>query len=333
MSRVRGENSQFQPTLPSCRHSLYLYLSFFRTQPTHPPLSANSYLSLQRTPEVGNTLLIPFLEQDSVYKASYTFISRGIQKKVETLILSSLRALSLLSGAVCTPAVTADSLQGGGRRRRHLKFTRQTSSRMSMLGESLLNSLFTSSIPLTSFTLRVTLFFFFFSLSLLSLSCVPSIFLPPFFFFFSSRVTAHLCVFVYFIEASCKHVIGEGWEEGLWACMCSTVYVEPSHLPQRASCLQGCALSFSPALFNTAFRKCGCHSWSTSSKKKTRARFSFDILFYLNPLPLKKKKHLDQEVTKKQGNDMQQGLSIVWMWSISSRRFDAMLFEIQQGEF
>lgn len=64
------------------------------------------------------------------------------------------------------------------------------------------------------------------------------------------------------------------------------------------------------------------------------ARFSFDILFYLNPLPLKKKKkHLDREVTKKQGNDMQQGLDIVWLWNISSRRFDAMLFDIQQGEF
>ena len=194
MSRVRGENSQFQPTLPSCRHSLYLYLSFFRTQPTHPPLSANSYLSLQRTPVVGNTLLIPFLEQDSVYKASYTFISRGIQKKVETLILSSLRALSLLSGAVCTPAVTADSLQGGGRRRRHLKFTRQTSSRMSMLGESLLNSLFTSSIPLTSFTLRVTLFFF----SSLSRSC-PFHVCPPsssllFFFLLLTRDCTPVCI-------------------------------------------------------------------------------------------------------------------------------------------
>lgn len=198
---------------------------------------------------------------------------------METLILSSLWKLSLLSVAVCTPAVTADSLQGGGGGRRcHLKFTRQTPSWMSMLRESLLNSLFTSSIPPTSLTVRVTLLFFFFS-SLLSLSCVPSIFLPPILF---PHAWLHTCVFVYFIEAPCKHVIGEGWEEGLRACMCNAVYVEPSHLPQKSLQSPGtCSL----LLFNTALCKCGCHSWSTSSENGGSLFFWYTVL--LKP-PLKK---------------------------------------------
>ena len=332
MSRVWGENSQFQPTLPSCRHSLYLYLSFFCTQPTHPPLSANSYLSLQRTPEVGNTLLIPFLEQDSVYKASYTFISRGIQKKVETLILSSLRALSLLSGAVCTPAVTADSLQGGGRRRRHLKFTRQTSSRMSMLGESLLNSLFTSSIPLTSFTLRVTLFFFFFSLSLLSLSCVPSIFLPPF-FFSPPHAWLHTCVYLSTLLKLRVSTSSVKDERKVCEHACAALCMSNRLICPKEPRVSRDVLSPSLQLSSTQpFANAAVTPDLLPAKKNESSLFFWYTVLLKSP-SFKKKKHLDQEVTKKQGNDMQQGLSIVWMWSISSRRFDAMLFEIQQGEF
>lgn len=179
-----------------------------------------------------------------------------------------------------------------------------------MLRESLLNSLFTSSIPPTSLTVRVTLLLFFFS-SLLSLSCVPSIFLPPILF---PHAWLHTCVFVYFIEAPCKHVIGEGWEEGLRACMCNAVYVEPSHLPQKSLQSPGtCSL----LLFNTALCKCGCHSWSTSSENGGSLFFWYTVLLK-SPL---KKNTLTEKSQKKQGNDMQQGLDIVWLWNISSRGF------------
>lgn len=178
-----------------------------------------------------------------------------------------------------------------------------------MLRESLLNSLFTSSIPPTSLTVRVTLLLFFFS-SLLSLSCVPSIFLPPILF---PHAWLHTCVFVYFIEAPCKHVIGEGWEEGLRACMCNAVYVEPSHLPQKSLQSPGtCSL----LLFNTALCKCGCHSWSTSSENGGSLFFWYTVL--LKP-PLKTK-HLDREVTKKTGQ-----------WHAARPRYSLVVEYKQQG--
>lgn len=65
---------------------------------------------------------------------------------------------------------------------------------MSMLRESLLNSLFTSSIPPTSLTVRVTLLLFFFLLSPVAFMCALHLSAS---YFVSSRVTAHLrvCLF------------------------------------------------------------------------------------------------------------------------------------------
>lgn len=125
--------------------------------------------------------------------------------------------------------------------------------------------------------------FFFFSLSL---SCVPSIFLSLFSFFFSFPPDAlawmnswyncvcawmfcmWLCVCVYFLTFLRFSVSKSLVRDERKVCGHARAYskcVETSHLPQRASCLQGCAL---PSLLLSSAEpcKCGCHSWSTSSK-------------------------------------------------------------------
>lgn len=74
----------------------------------------------------------------------------------ESCLCCRLRCVRLPS----LPTASREGRGGAAGRRCHLKFTRQTPSWMSMLRESLLNSLFTSSIPPTSLTVRVTLLFF-----------------------------------------------------------------------------------------------------------------------------------------------------------------------------
>lgn len=164
----------------------------------------------------------------------------------------------------------------GGGRRCHLKFTRQTPSWMSMLRESLLNSLFTSSIPPTSLTVRVTLLFFFFS----PLSCRFHVCPPSFclLFCFLTRDCTPACLSI----SSKRRVSTSSVKDEREVCehACATLCMLNRLIcPKRASSLQGRALSFSSTrLFANAAVT------PDLLPAKMGARFSFDILFYLNPL-------------------------------------------------
>lgn len=156
-------------------------------------------------------------------------------------------------------------MRGVGQKRWNLKFTYQPISRISMLWKSLLKSLFASSISQTYFFLECDFFcFFFFSLSF---SCLPFNFLSlsP---FCARMLCIWLCVYDHTLTSLRLSITKSLVRDARMVCVhtCAySKYVETSHLPQRALCLQGCALPSLP-LSSTEPSKCGCHSWSTSCK-------------------------------------------------------------------
>lgn len=184
-----------------------------------------------------------------------TFIWGSIGK-VDRLILTRVEKLSLLPGAVfaCLPAVfIGEALQRGVRQKRwNLKLTRQPISRLSMLREGLLNSVFASSISLTSFlsvfSLPCRLYVCPPSFSLFCLFCLRLI--PSRSWYNYICVHKRVCVSVFFACLGFYITKSLLKNEGK-VCIHAWAYskcTETFHLPQRPACLQGCALPSLPLL-------------------------------------------------------------------------------------